>query len=315
VCFVAGSHAVVARTTNAGLLWRVHRFANGTRFDSVSCPGVRRCYLVGNRFAPDFKTHDPVVLSTRTGGSTWSALHLHSGAGPLPLQGFWIISIACARVTSCVVLGSRPSGASAVLVTRNAGRTWRAKDLGLDSLVSLACPSPHACVSVGRGLTAPSRPVVWTTHDGGSTWHRQVTAFVTLDDVACPAVSVCYAAGARGGNLTGSHGPAVVASTFDGGRTWRPAYSIRPWNGTQIHLACPGTRVCYAVGQGGTVWATADGWRSAVERSIERPLPLVDVSCPATLVCYALGQSIGTLDSAEGSVSRTTDGGRHWHVL
>jgi len=74
-------------------------------------------------------------------------------------------------------------------------------------------------------------------------------------------------------------------------------------------IACVGAGACYAVGDGGTIVATADGgrtWRGLPNPAVKTNDGLRGISCPAPSACYAVG--------GLGTILATTDGGRSWRA-
>ncbi len=130
-----------------------------------------------------------------------------------------------------------------------------------------------------------------------------------LTSVSCPGIRTCYALYYDGASQGVGDG---VLSTSNGGKTWgslpdplRRLRAADPANNNSLTaLACPTPRVCYGVGTGHTIMATADGgqtWR-ARRNLVGQATHLTDVACPTVAVCYAVGE--------DGAIVATTDGGR-----
>jgi photosystem II stability/assembly factor-like uncharacterized protein len=71
-------------------------------------------------------------------------------------------------------------------------------------------------------------------------------------------------------------------------------------------ISCPSHKVCYAVGDVGTIVTTTDRGVTWHRQTSGTDDPLRSVSCPATNTCYAAGQ---------GVIVGTTDAGATWRVL
>jgi photosystem II stability/assembly factor-like uncharacterized protein len=65
VCFVAGQHALIARTIDDGSTWmRQHLDRGGADLPGIFCTATTQCYAVGHR---------STVLFTANGGATWTS--------------------------------------------------------------------------------------------------------------------------------------------------------------------------------------------------------------------------------------------------
>jgi photosystem II stability/assembly factor-like uncharacterized protein len=143
-----------------------------------------------------------------------------------------------------------------VAVTADGGRTWSAAALpaGVGPLHALACPTPARCLAVGTsspnlaGIT-PAHSVAVSSTDGGRTWSA-AGAPPGIGDavaVACPTTRRCTAVGTA---WTGTAPPApvgAVATTNDGGATWREPAGPRLATGL-VAVACPTATDCVAGG-------------------------------------------------------------------
>ncbi len=83
-------------------------------FDSVTCPEVSDCFIVGG----NLQAGSGAVATTTDGGATWRAQDLPSGVGQL-------FSVTCDSGTHCLAVGVDPSFSNGVvLATTDGGTTW-----------------------------------------------------------------------------------------------------------------------------------------------------------------------------------------------
>jgi photosystem II stability/assembly factor-like uncharacterized protein len=80
-------------------------------------------------------------------------------------------------------------------------------------------------------------------------------------------------------------------------------------NPTLLHVSCPTTLTCVAVGTAGTVTTTATGGMTWTPQTSGVTDDLESVTCPSVTICYASTQS-QSLDSV--SILKTTNGGVSW---
>lgn len=138
----------------------------------------------------------------------------------------------------------------------------------------------------------------WITGTGsvssydGTNWTRRstpaATANTTFEQVAFTSPDQGWAVG---------QGLAII-TTSNGGATWTTQVSPSGQY-SLFDLTCPGTTVCYAVGDGGRIRRTTNG-TSWTTISSPTSSALWDVECVSTSVCYAAG--------INGTIVKTTTG-------
>ncbi|HVA90456.1 MAG TPA: YCF48-related protein [Chloroflexota bacterium] len=236
-CYSVGFAETTMVTTNAGRSWRdPHTPLSPQPLFRIACPTSVICIATGNSPGGYIALVHRLLLTTN-GAHTWSY-----PATPIDRTAYPMNGIACPSARVCYVVG----GYATILVTSDAGRTWKQQhNPAMDSsglippLTSVACASPRACVAVGG---FPDGGVILTTGDGGRTWTSQAgPARSALTGVACPTARMCY--------VTGSGG--TIEQTADGGHTWTLVDS-----GTSTSLnsiACHGPSFCVVVGDAGFI--------------------------------------------------------------
>jgi len=267
ICVAAGAETTILATADGGQTW--HRAATPAPafLVGLACPSATRCIAVGDAGA--------VVLTT-DGGHSWRRR-------AVPQQRS-LASVACPSVQVCYAVGS----VGVIMVTRDGGQTWQDESLPLAVRSALVV---HGRSDRARGRLAARS--VGARAGAGDT--------PLLTDVACPTVTTCYASGGQvvittdgghhwtvgplqtmhGHGYFWSNGIACLTSTTcavvggqggvlvtrDGGRSWSTQNT--PVTQTLHSITCPGTGVCYAVGDKETIVAStmtggeADGTPSA----------------------------------------------------
>jgi photosystem II stability/assembly factor-like uncharacterized protein len=164
--------------------------SGGVIYDDATCPSESRCYVVGS--GPG----DGVITTTDDGGRTWTT-------SKLPATGqFTEFALSCPSASVCYVGGNNVTPnmhgpiVSAILVTRDAGASWRTDTVPAGVVVaSIGCGSPTRCVAVGSDIPTLSTSTVINTVNGGSTWRRQASPADGLTSVRCRSIAYCWAAG------------------------------------------------------------------------------------------------------------------------
>lgn len=173
-------------------------------------------------------------------------------------------------------------------------------------LSALSCRSTQWCLAVGswhKGLTA----AVWD----GRRWKtakspvkpaHQIGAVLTA--VRCRSKRACVAVGSF---ATGQNRPQSPLIESWNGRSWKiqrapnaPAPApYRATNSTLAAVACPGGRLCFAVGRavpfgagnapGAPLIERWDGSRWRLQSGVQGDSPLTSVSCTSARACTAVG--------------------------
>jgi photosystem II stability/assembly factor-like uncharacterized protein len=222
------------------------------------------------------------LLATTDGGRTWTAV-----AKGLPASAH--LQFVTAQVGFATIEGGTcPHGLCPgyVIATTDGGRTWAIRYSGPVEIASIAFSSATAGWSIVDGG-------VDTSTDGGVHWHQSVP-FARGVMNACTMAFVRFSTGRAGiAGGSGAGGP-CLATTADGGSTWKLA-------------AIPGGQGCTVSGGAGswlevgcgtatTVWLSSDGGSTWQKAWSGGPQPL-----------YFLN---GT--TAWRGAQRTTDGGATW---
>lgn len=295
----------IVATKNGGIRWKSQLFLPDAALGDVTCPNDNVCYVAGG-----------IILSTSTGGRTWSNLGDH-------LAG----TIACPGTTVCYAL----SDTSRILTTIDGGVTWVSHGGGVvaNVLVSIACPAAATCYAAGSTIVG--------TSDGGRTWTGQIAdTSLALNGIACPSMLVCDAVGlTQGANYHN-----LILATSNGGRTWSRQRHPRTGPGWYLTgIACPTTATCYAIGDGsgphlaqafvlktgdgGKHWKVHNGIAAALAATasppgntsyFSNPQGLASIACPTASVCYVLGglSILGSKITTQSVIVATTDGGVTW---
>jgi len=173
-------------------------------------------------------------------------------------------------------------------------------------LSGVACPEPSWCMAVGgwqRRLTAATwNGRRWTPATAPVLPARPVGSALTA--VACRSQRACVAVGDF---ATGQHQPYHPFIEAWNGRRWRiqaapnapPRAPYRATNSTLAAVACPGVRLCFAVGRAVAFGAGAAPGGPLIERwngrrwSLGSPAgsgsPLTALSCTSVRACTAVG--------------------------
>ena len=294
MCVAVGDTSIVT-TRNRGKTWRSTTQHTG-RLRRVSCPSIAVCYAVGQ---------EGVILGTADGGRIWRN---EASGTTADLAG-----VACPSTTICYVVGDQRvpclsmtckvafGDQTDVLTTRDGGRTWRNRNLGvLGKLANITCPSTERCYAAAAGGGD------WTTTNGAATWKFQPDPSTgeTLTGISCPTQITCYKVGTEADLVQvctfgedGCYQPGLLTlATTDGGETWDPKGQAESLN--VVDLACPSTILCSAVGENGTILATKDGGRTWHEQDSGTTQNLLGIACPSTTACYAVGDE-GTILSTQ----------------
>jgi len=118
-----------------------------------------------------------------------------------------------------------------------------------------------------------------------------------MEAVSCASTSVCVAVGLN----------ATVATTHDGGYTWRvKTITLDHILNMFVGISCPSEAVCYAATRGGLVFKSNDGGMSW-DKKADLGINFRGMDCPTTDVCYLASPQIG-----QSVIAMTVDGGARW---
>jgi photosystem II stability/assembly factor-like uncharacterized protein len=156
------------RTTDGGASW-ARLFCGSVPLESVQFLDPRRGFVAGGWPAISEEAPSGVVYATSDGGRTWRRRYANPRRGyrrgiyPIVLLRFVDPLRGWARTGECKVGASGPC-AGEILVTRDGGRSWQRRGVGVDlstigaSDAWMLPPCDVDCATVSR------------THDAGRTW-------------------------------------------------------------------------------------------------------------------------------------------------
>ena len=149
-------------------------------------------------------------------GSTWTALTLPSGVGPLS-------GVSCFSATTCTAVGQHTDGTPLILSTTDGGSTWAEPTVPseVSTLVAVSCPTSGVCEATGTGslgggviigtVVAPPTTSVVLPATGAT-----VSGSATLDATASSGAGVASVSfEVSGGSLT-NHVVGTAAPTYYG---------------------------------------------------------------------------------------------------
>jgi hypothetical protein len=255
-------------STDSARTWSVLPVPDGITFTSaLTCPSAAGCVAGGL-----YHGHQPVYLTTASGGHSWTV-------SPLPATVGQVIDLDCTTTTACRGLASASPNSAAFswlglhsnmnfVVTSDGGRHFTVVRYPKgESIQSVTCPTASHCVATGLYSKATlrngpdiDRGVLLTSDDGGLTWRQRTWPkgygpgpFPT---VTCTDASHCAMVGyvERDGNPRMGYAIqyTVIAFSSDGGATWT-ASTLPPTmpDPMLLSLVCPTTQTCYAAGSVG----------------------------------------------------------------
>ncbi|HEY1653325.1 MAG TPA: sialidase family protein [Acidimicrobiales bacterium] len=235
---------------------------------------------------------------------------------PSAFSGSSIDQISCATTQTCVVHvfnggeGSNAGGGT-FLTTDDAGATWRAATVvpaaAAASLWTLKCDPDGACLGlVPTGTVSdPSAEGInaLRSTDDGQTWtvtsaHLAVGPGTLL--ISCGDAMHCLAAyNANNGTNIG------LATTSDGGNTWRASIAPTSWPNIAISVSCADPADCFVSASDGAqqgytnpvIEATHDGgttWTPlTLPKLTDSPLVIVfPLSCPVAAGCIGVAATV-----------------------
>jgi hypothetical protein len=318
VCYAANTVASpdgwsIERTTDGGMTW--HSVAplpdDGLLTWPLACPTTDDCFGTVSHLGDESASPpSPQLAVTTDGGTHWK---IESVQIPPEFNGSSIDQISCTTSQSCVVHifdGAGESGAviGTFLTTDDAGAVWKPATVvpaaGSASLWTLKCDPGGACLGLvpTGSVSDPSAEAVdaLRSNDDGRTW-TVVSAHLAVGPgtflVSCGDATHCLAAyNANNGTNIG------LATTADGGATWKVSIAGPSWPNTAISVSCVDALDCFVSASGGTqqgysnpvIEATHDGgttWTSlTLPKLADSPLVIVyPLSCPVAAGCIGVG--------------------------
>ncbi len=147
--------AFTARSTNAGTNWQVQTHDSITAFNSIAFTDQHTGYVVGStnsKISP--------ILKTTDGGISWKGQQSNVYGN--------LYSVFFANATHGYVGGWNGT----VLITKDAGESWSAKNYGSNSISSIFATDTSTAFAV---TDAFSTGEIYRTSDNGSSWTTQFT--------------------------------------------------------------------------------------------------------------------------------------------
>jgi photosystem II stability/assembly factor-like uncharacterized protein len=257
--FAPGLNGQIAFTSNGGSSWQTASVPTSAAVIDTSWPSAGSGYALDGAGG---------LFSTANGGASWQTLS--PGAGPparavlaLPSGGtvvlvgpvgvkvsagggpFQAVSggpAAHASLNAGELAGNTilawGSGGRALLVSSNAGVSWRA--IKLPSKRTRVAQVSFPSASAGYLLDTSGR--LWASTNGGRSWHESpAVGTAALADLTFGSPTSGYA---RAGGFGGDSSDAYVLHTADGGRTWVPQAISR---GSILGLLASGPTQAYAL--------------------------------------------------------------------
>jgi photosystem II stability/assembly factor-like uncharacterized protein len=270
IVWASGVGGVVAHTANGGSSWRVDTIPGAERLFlvDVHARNEREAWVVGTAFEGSSAGR---IFHTTDGGRTWTTQYADSTAG------IFLDGVAFVDARRGVAFGDPLDGRLLVLVTTDAGATWRR--VGAESLPPVGA-GEAAFAASGTSITARGREIwigtgggavarVFHSPDGGDTWR-------VFDTPAKGAASkgifgLAFGDGGTGVAVGGDYQQRDASAenlllTADGGKTWRVAGS-GGLSGIQYGVAYAGKSALVSTGppssaistDGGASWARLEG--------------------------------------------------------
>ncbi len=303
------------RTDDLGATWRRQPLPHGVGpLSGVDCLTARRCEAVGETYGTSTETCLLVceggadigaALGTSDGGARWRGQGLQFGADVLT-------AASCPTTSTCQLAADDvAAGHGALYGTDDGGLRWAREPVPADqsSLTGVLCPTPRFCLAEGVATIVRARPpgvVLFATHDGGARWTQVFADHAAAEVTAtCPAVDRCDVVVPMASERAIADGRSAryrLASTTDGGRTWRLAGL--PDDVVDVDaVSCPAPGHCDVLAEGGGwLLSTADGGRTWRRHDVPRT-PYEDaLRCATPRDCVVTGSLLLV----------TTDGGRSW---
>jgi photosystem II stability/assembly factor-like uncharacterized protein len=273
--FMVGSNGVNYRTADG---WATYDSVLVSRFTAQVCFAAR---MTGPATIHVGGSMGNLYLSTN-GGATWTTTE----------SGTRYYALDFADSLNGVAVGWRGT----VVKTSDAGRTWT-ELRGINGFeaydVQMFSPASFVVGSAGGRL--------YKTTDGGNTFVERPLPVLTAGSVKTLRFlteNVGFASGEMG----------RIYHTTNGGASWDSIYYTGASFNNIEDIVFVGDSVGFAVGERGRVWTTTNrlSWDSA------------GISRPAVLTLWEaafLSRSSGYVDSQDGKIFRTTNGGATWATV
>ncbi len=235
--------------------------------------------------------HVPATLAKTTdGGKNWATSTIAESSG-------WLAGLDCKDASTCWAVGR----AARTLRTTDGGKTWQT----LGSAGYTGWEYTIARTGVGDtlvvGLTC-SDPAFLRSLNGVNFAGVNAVGCVVKDDLSCPAPGICYAAAKLGRVYTSSNNGASWTSRPSGMSNWLRG------------IDCTSQNTCWAVGEGGVIWHTSNGFQTFERQPYNIPtqvrfgrIDMLDATHGYAVGCNSYKTEDGTCPGG-GAIYRTDDG-------
>ena len=305
--WIAGYNGSLAVTRDGGRTWKQLYVPTRSELTAVYFADENHGWIAGL---------DRALLSTSDGGATWQRVRTPNDCR---------IRDIAARLPIMWAVGD----CGAVIFSRDGGKTWEDRSMRSDiDFEAVDFVDDQTAWVAGRRY-GPDRPVVMETRDGGRTWQRAFLAEEFSGYVSDIVVKVTsagltgWAVGdgglllelvPRGEAAPATHRPTpapvpvtAVAAPARGALPARLTWERqREFTFDSLYsVEAVGTDRIYATGDGGAIYRSMDGGASWGAPPSEHGCNVTDIQFLSADVGLAL-------DSCDGFLMRTDDGGASW---
>lgn len=266
VAWASGNHGTYVRTTDGGITWRAAKVpgADSLDFRDVEAFDANTAYLLSigaGRQSRIYKTHN--------GGRNWILQFTNSNAKAFfDAMAFW-------DQNHGIALSDPVDGHFLLIRTSDGGKTWQ--EVPARNLPA-ALPNEAAFAASGTCLTAQGKNHVWFATGGGAarvfrsadrgdTWTAAETP-IRSGNASSGIFSIAFAddkigvivgGDFRNENAASEH----VATTADGGRTWKLVDGKLPqgFRSGVVYVSGLASPILVAVGPSGSDCSLDNGWR------------------------------------------------------
>lgn len=291
-----------------------HPKPQGSPLESIDCPDVETCIIVGGGFGSP-----PIAFTLKNSSSSdWQVQSIdgsrfnqidcisknicYAASNDGHVQktvnsgGVWELfttntnedlnSIHCISPLNCIAVGDRGT----IQRTTDGGQTWiTATPDQVGDLNGVACLTSSICVAVGGNIYEGR---ILKSSNGGITWTTILTSTPGLTAITCSTENMCIAVGYKG----------LVYFTENGGLSWYKT-STHTTYGLLTDIECSFEDKCFATSFHGEIFHTQNGF-NWFKQTILQDLNLNDISCPTKNDCTVIG--------AKGYLATTNNAGREW---
>jgi PQQ-like domain len=292
--------------------WRAAQVDAANALAAIACPSSSLCTAIDDA-GRILTTTNPSAV-----GAAWTAATvpiLKNGQAYDPRAAFTFgYQIACATSRLCLASATSLAGRiqfwnlAASTDPAGGGATWSQTSSVGQAPEDISCPAVTLCVGAQQG------GIMFSTHPtaGIGMWTSTVFAaqgFEFVDSVSCPTPSLCVASDS-GGNVATSTDPTGGSQAWTLTHVDSAQPIDAPYLGHQAAItavACPTTRLCVAVDNGGNVLSStnptagARAWKLAHLRFATQ---LYDLACPSVSLCVATdrqGDVVSSVDPTGGA--------------